>query len=278
MDLILAIITSLIIVFQNSYIFLFSIKEGVTAYSFLSLLPALISLIVLWSIYAFLKHKNYKFRTSIFLLCAILILGVLEFLLPVSPIKTTLESGIRQQAFIATVVKDITDEPLLSEKNNPIGIRIKYTAQVPVDGIYNIDPSIFSRKDKTLEPYQVQMGIIKNIAIEPAPSKVESRLNQFKANTVYSFTIDFVPTFLSFHSNNNVPCINFRPTNNFTGVDFKNWIEKNIDTQYEVAIEAGDNSYFTNRVVVKNFTTRHTYNVRDFYQNALKEGAKQCSF
>ena len=139
----IGIIASLIIIFQNSYVFLFSIKEGIGSNSFLSLLPSLVALFLLWSTYAFLKHKRKTYQTVIFLFCTVIIIGTLEFLLPVSPIKTSYESKVQQKAIDNTIVRDVTDDVLLSENNNPIGIRIKYAAQVPADGIYIIYPSTF---------------------------------------------------------------------------------------------------------------------------------------
>lgn len=279
MNKIIAKVASLVIVLQNSYIFLFSIKEGVSVYSFLSLVPAMIGLIVLWSTYTF--SKRYKYQTLILLFFAILIIVVIEFLLPISPIKTTYESKIQQEAINSTIVRDVTDELSFSENNNPIGIRIKYSVQFPADGIYSVYPSIFNRKDKYPEPYQVQLGQSTNVIIEPEPTEIEDRPGSkwFRANTIYNFTIDSEPMFLVFvNGSKKTPCINLQPNNKFTETDFKNWLDKNIGTQYETSIEIGNDSYFTNRVLGKDFVTNYSYNIKDFYLSALKEGAKQCNF
>lgn len=280
MNLLIAKIATLIIIIQNYYVFLMSIKEGIDTDSLLWLLPALISSTILWSVYKFLKNKNYQYKTLIFLFCTFIIIGVMEFLLPVSPFKTTYQLRVQQKAINSIVVSYISDEVLLSENNNPIGIRIKYSAQIPEGGIYGIAPYFLDRNDNSQEPYQVQMARTGKAIIEPAPSKYEDDplSNKFKADTVYNFTADFIPKFLVFNNGEKVPCIDFYTENNFTETDLKKWLEESISTQYRTSIRVYNNRAITAPGIGKDFVTNHSYNIKDFYLSALKEGAKECDF
>ena len=75
---------------------------------------------------------------------AFLIISVSELLLPVSPIKTTYTSHVQQESMNKIRVSNINDELFLSQRGNPISIRLEFTVQVPKSGIYSITPSAFA--------------------------------------------------------------------------------------------------------------------------------------
>ena len=203
--LLIAWLATLVICVQ-SYVFLlgfvWALIHGAGASSFLAFLPAATGLAMLWAGYVFLKRRNIRRMTLVFTSYALGIVLTNEVLLPATPLKALLA----QRAAEAVEVRSVRDELLLSARGNPIGIRITFDAVVPRTGEYFISASALSRvADEMLWP--LNFGHSNPSVVDPPPSPGESPYDVFQKGTVYTFTADLMPDFLSFREREKEPCL-----------------------------------------------------------------------
>ncbi|HKQ91936.1 MAG TPA: hypothetical protein VJZ77_14685 [Blastocatellia bacterium] len=106
-----------------------------------------------------------------------------------------------------------SDEPLLSEKGNPIGIRLKYSVRFPVDGSYSPFPSLYPERASRGFTGALGMRVHKG-SVEPEPDGSQ-KSNQwifggrgtFKADVVYNFSVDLVPNYVFFNEQKGAFCL-----------------------------------------------------------------------
>src|SRR5262245_42761565 len=108
------------------------------------------------------------------------------------------------------------DELLLSEKGNPVGIRLKYSIRFPVDGSYSPFPSLHPARTGYGFTGALGMRVHKG-AVEPEPDGAQ-KSNQwifggrgiFKAGVVYNFTADLIPNYAFFNEQKGGFCLQTR--------------------------------------------------------------------
>jgi len=105
------------------------------------------------------------------------------------------------------------DEPLLSEKGNPIGIRLSYSMRFPLEGSYSPSPSVYP--ERVSHGFTGALGMrVHRGSVEPAPDGA-SPSNQwvfggrgnFKAGVAYNFTVDLIPNYAAFDEKKNAFCL-----------------------------------------------------------------------
>jgi hypothetical protein len=195
-----------------------------------------------------------------------------EFLLPVSPFKTTIVSWRIQKAVDSVHISGVTDEFFYSKQGNPIGIRISFDATFPHGGFLSISPTIRAI-DNRLHHYMTSMNHFANITIEPQPEKDSQKGDFFVGGQSYRFTNDFLPAFLYFSGQDKKLCLYAK------GVDeFKIIVIDSIKSRYSVEIHVGGNSYFVSRRIVYSDYTQKDYDLNRFYESALNQSARPCDF
>ncbi|MGH9756043.1 MAG: hypothetical protein ACREA2_24950 [Blastocatellia bacterium] len=114
---------------------------------------------------------------------------------------------------IRAQIVDWNDEPLLSEKGNPIGIRLKYSIRFPVDGSYSPFPSLYPERASRGFTGALGMRVHKG-SVEPEPDGAQ-KSNQwifggrgtFKAGVVYNFSVDLIPNYIVFNEQKGAFCL-----------------------------------------------------------------------
>jgi hypothetical protein len=106
-----------------------------------------------------------------------------------------------------------SDDPLLSEKGNPIGIRLKYSVRFPVDGSYSPFPSLYPERAGHGFTGALGMRVHKG-SVEPEPDGAQKSSQwifggrgTFKAGVVYNFSVDLVPNYVFFNEQKGAFCL-----------------------------------------------------------------------
>jgi hypothetical protein len=185
------------------------------------------------------------------------------------------------------------DEPLLTDKGNPIGIRLKYSIRFPADGAYSPFPSVY--------PERVSYGItgalgmrIHKGSVDPKPEggpegrpgagvDGAQRSNQwifggrgvFKAGVVYNFTVDLIPNYAVFNEQKGSFCMQTKPYSPQGGQPtlrerFDREVKSEIKIRYHFTISGAD---LDGR---QPSLTENTYAPNVWYQGYRREGAVEC--
>jgi len=208
--------------------------------------------------------------TLVFTSFALSIMLVNEVLLPSTPLKALWA----QHALEAVEVRSLGDELLLSARGNPIGIRITYGAVVPRTGEYSISASGLSRvADEVLWP--LDFGNMHQTVTDPPPSRGADIYDVFQKGTVYTFTTDLTPAFLSFHKREKEPCLVNVATKYISEATFLAALSKSRNMKYRGAIHA-TNAYSSGSTVVHEYVTSGDYDVEAMYRTIAIEGNRRC--
>ena len=273
MPLLIALLATLLICCQ-SYMFLlgfgWALIHGAGASSFLAFLPAAIGLALLWAGYIFLKRRNIRRLTIVFTSYALGLLLINEVLLPSTPLKAVWA----QRALGGVEVRSVRDDVLLSERGNPIGIRITFQAVVPRTAEYSISASSMSRvADELLWP--LNFSYLKRSVVDPAPSRGKDIYDVFQKGVVYTFTTDLMPAFLAFREREKAPCLVNVTTKYISEADFLVALSKSRKMKYRGEIHA-TNAYSSGSTVVHEYVTSGDYDVEAMYRTIAIEGNHRC--
>ncbi len=177
------------------------------------------------------------------------------------------------------------DEPLLSEKGNPIGIRLKYSIRFPVEGSYSPFPSVYPERVSLGFTGALGMRVHKG-SVEPAPDGVQNPSQgifggrgNFKAGVVYNFTADLIPNYVAFNEQKNSFCLQTKAYSQQAGQQgsqtslrerFEREVTSEMKIRYRLTISGAD---LDGRQPV---LTENAYRPMAWYQGYLKEGAGEC--
>lgn len=102
----------------------------------------------------------------------------------------------RHRALVARIeVWDLEDDVFLTEKGNPIGIRIQFAIRFPAPGVYSTEPFLTSA-----EPPRIAMQSI-SARERDAPGERGFRVPEsFEAGRAYRLSYDVVPSFIGYTS------------------------------------------------------------------------------
>jgi len=275
-----AIFTLLLLV-QASYILAFSFKEGFSSLTLLAFGMAAIPILLLWGIFFLLGRT----RTSIlnYLITGFIFCILFEVILPVSPIKSTVMSMVKQRAVDHVQITNVSDKFFYSARGNPIGIRIEYTASFPFGGALHVSPTLWPVAAHDHHPL-TSMSHFAGISIEPEPGNNSSGAYVFAKGQSYRFTADFLPgfIFLGRHDSKNLKkdeiCLYEKDTQTITRQEFRRLVTGSTETRYRVEISASGGSYFVKPRVAYSGPTRNAYSLKVFYESAVQENAGPCNF
>jgi len=170
-------------------------------------------------------------------------------------------------------VFDVADQLLLTSQGKPLGIRMRYSIQFPRGGVYSPAPILAPTDERFLAR---PMRIIR-AEITPQPEDIRpDPLNtgtyaRYKGNITYGFVVDLVPGFVIISPDKAKSCLSFLNASEQDAVT-----TTGDTTRFRVHVDGTDyGGYFGG---ASQFT-RNEYSLREFYQEAIANGAKDtCVF
>lgn len=139
-----------------------------------------------------------------------------QWTLPQEWNKTSVEGEFK---IVRAQVVEWSDEPLVSDKGNPIGIRLKYAIRFPVSGSYAPQPQVYPERISQGYTGALGMRIIRG-TVEPAPDGMQNPQiffsggrAEFKGGDVYRFTVDLIPVYAAYDDQKKTFCINTKSYN-----------------------------------------------------------------
>lgn len=180
-------------------------------------------------------------------------------------------------------ISHVTCELLLSERGNPLGVRLKYDLRFSADGDYAHSPRVFPAYDGDDLRGLVEMEVLKE-AIDPRPQppsfdapQIRTDMNtlikygtaaRFKGGVVYHFVVEMVPDFVGQNAARTKFC-----------VDEEHYQSKAKSQRVWEAMKASP-ALIKYRVIIRQINysgeTEPFYPPGIFYQGFLKDGAIKC--
>jgi len=275
MNAVITLFATAALVFQMSYVFLaagWAIVHG--AFSIRDLIVVASPFAVLWTGYGVLRTRRPAHSVVWLLALSVLLLVSTELVLPATPLK----ARSRQAAVDATIVREVTDEAVLSDRGRPIGIRLTYRVRFPASGVYSVGPStaIPTRDATGTIPVALHLGYVREPRSQPEPERTgEPGERYFAGNVDYRFTVDLVPSFLRVEAPSGERCIFVQPNRNYSENDFLNVVTEGLRSRYRTEMLV-DGDSVTRRVVALQYETAVEYDVGEFYDGLFEEGVSRC--
>ena len=262
-DKVIAIFFSLVLVVL-SFGFLLSAKEdGNFVYGALGFF--IISLSLLWFFYVLFEKKQLAHKTIWFILVVICISGLS---IPTWWATDTISNAYYtslQENFRNTAVTNFHDEILFTERNNPIGIRLRYTFTVPRSSRYFPAPSVGDGNSR------VGHFFLTAVKINPLPRLEGSGVSltgNYNAGVPYEIIAELRPNFLLPDQKTGTPCVYF------ANLDEENLV-KNATTfqRFEIDIDGTSFSRYYGQGI---HYLEHEYNLKTFYDSIAQENIPKC--
>ena len=224
-----------------------------------------VSLSLLWFFYTFFERKQSAHKTIWFILVAI---GISGLIIPVWWATETISNAYYaalEKNFRNTTVTNFHDELLFTERNNPIGIRLRYTVTVPRSGRYFPTPSVGYGKSRAGHFY------LTAVKINPLP-QLEGRgvslAGHYKAGVSYEIIADLRPNFLLPDRKTGKPCVFF------ASLDEENTIKnETVSQRLEIDIDGTSFSRYYGQGI---HYLEHEYNLKAFYDSIAQENILRC--
>jgi len=225
-----------------------------------------ISLSFLWFFYTYFERKQSAHKTIWFVLAAIGISGLVIPIWWATEKISTAYSAALEENFRNTTVSNFHDEVLFTERNNPIGIRLRYTVTVPRSGHYFPAPSVGDGKSRAGGFY------LTAVKINPLPQlkgRGVSLAGNYKAGVSYEIIADLRPRFLLPGQKTEKPCVFF------ASLDEENLVKNGtVSQRLEVDIDGTSfNRYYGQGI----HYLEHEYNLKAFYESIAQENIPKCA-
>ncbi len=169
------------------------------------------------------------------------------------------------------------DEELLSEKGNPIGIRLKITIRFPVDGNYTPYPQLYPERITSIYTGAMSLRVHKS-SVEPMPDGAGNQGQFFisgrasyKAGADYKFVIDMVPNLVGYNDQKKAFCLQTRA-----------YSQPGLKEKYEREISGAQAYRFRFSITGTDLDgrfpslTEKAYVPGAWYRSFVKEGVTDC--
>ncbi len=196
-----------------------------------------------------------------------------------TPVTQSEQTGAVEGEYrvVRAQVVNSADELLLSEKGNPVGIRLKYTMRFPVDGNYTPLPNLYPEKVTSTFTGALSMRVIRS-TVTPLPEGVQlpnlvlyGGRALYKRDVEYQFTVDLVPNYASYNEQQKKFCLQ---TKGFLQGGLRERFEREVTGEgrqrYRLTISGTD---YDGRQM--NLTEK-AYVPNGWYVGLQKEGAVEC--
>jgi hypothetical protein len=176
------------------------------------------------------------------------------------------------------------DEPLLSEKGNPIGIRLKYSILFPLDGSYSPFPSLYPERASRGFTGALGMRVQKG-SVEPEPDGAQ-KSNQwifggrgtFRAGVVYNFSVDLIPNYVFYNEQKGAFCLQTKafvqPGGPGAPPGLRERFEREVMSETKIRYRLSISGIDLNGR--QPLLTERTYAPNAWYQSYRREGAGDC--
>jgi len=178
---------------------------------------------------------------------------------------------------IRAQVVEWMDEPLPSEKGNPIGIRLKYSVRFPVDGQYSPFPQAFPERINGAYTGALSLRVQRS-SVEPMPEGLQNSQQMFfgarpmfKGGVTYNFMIEMVPSYANYNEQKKTFCL-MTKTYSQQGIRerFEREVTSEIKVRYRLSFSGTD---LESRTPV---LTENTYAPGTWHQGFMKDGVTEC--
>jgi hypothetical protein len=221
-------------------------------------------LALLWASWAYLRKGKRPLVSFPIAACAIFL--TMAYLLPYpGPVKKTFLMIDEGRKIYAVGLENSGDAPFLTKQGNPIGISLNYTMSMPAGGKYLIQTHL-SPTSRPLTP--------EDAGIDQSGSALEVLTGPDEWLTVPSKTSvkrvrNAIPRFIMYDAAKNEFCLSPLA---------KDLMKDNPGlVNYRVEIRVGGYQTFLDQIALLHFETRNSYDVRAFYESAIKEHMPLCS-
>jgi hypothetical protein len=221
-------------------------------------------LALLWASWANLRKGKHPLVS--FPIAACVIFLTMDYLLPYpGPVKKTFLMIDEGRKIYAVGLENSGDAPFLTKQGNPIGVSLNYTMSMPAGGKYLIQTHL-SPTSRPLTP--------EDAGIDQTGSALEVVTGPDEWLTVQSRTSvrrlrNAIPRFILYDAAKNEFCLSSLA---------KDLMKDNPGlVNYRVEILVGGNQTFMDQMALLHFETRNSYDVRAFYESAIKEHMPFCS-
>ncbi len=169
------------------------------------------------------------------------------------------------------------DEPWLSEKGNPVGIRLRYTINFPTTSSYTPMPQIYP--DRVGYGYTGATGMrVHHATVSPQPAGINPALSwsygsraTFTAGVDYEFVVEMLPNYVIFNESTKSFCLQSRP---YTQTGLKERFEREVESLQRIRFRFSVSG--TDLEGRSTGVTEKSYVLRDLHQGYLREGAIEC--
>ncbi|MCI0659578.1 MAG: hypothetical protein L0220_00740 [Acidobacteria bacterium] len=187
------------------------------------------------------------------------------------------EAIVGEQPIIRAQIVSWSDEHLMTERGNPIGIRLKYSISVPAEGFYSLYPHLYPESINTGVAAALSMRVHR-ASVDPLPNGMENQDQlffgaraTFRPGQVYNFTIDLIPSFVNYIDHKKEFCIQRKAYSQQGNRErFERQVTSRLKLRYRFTLTG------TNLDRPQPSLTHNTYVPLVWYQSYLKEGAVDC--
>lgn len=178
---------------------------------------------------------------------------------------------------IRAQVSSYTDEMLLTEGGNPVGIRLRYTVRFPVDGYYSPLPNLYPEKIGNGYTGALSMRQIRS-SVTPLPEGVTQPQQVlyagrilYKRDQPYEFTVDLVPNYVIYNEQQKKYCLQSRA---FSQGDMRERFEREVkgETRIRYRFSISGTDYDGRQPTL----TEKGYAPGVWYASLMKEGVLEC--
>jgi hypothetical protein len=186
-------------------------------------------------------------------------------------------AGEGEQKIIRAQILKWSDEQLLSEKGNPIGIRLNYSMRFPVEGSYSPFPQLYPERIGSGYTGALSMRVHRG-NVEPSPEGVKNPGQlvfgvraTFKTNVIYNFSVDLVPNYTIYNEQRKSFCVQTKPyTQQGVRERFEREVAGEVKLRFRFSISGTD---LDGRLPT---LTENTYVPNAWYRGYQREGAMNC--
>ncbi len=132
---------------------------------------------------------------------------------PQPPVDWEKTAVAGEYKIVRSQISDWADEPLLSEKGNPIGLRLKYSIRFPVDGQYSPFPQAFPERITSSYTGALSLRVLRS-SVSPLPDGLQpgqqlfaAGRQTFKGGVTYNFTVEMVPSYATYNEQKKSFCL-----------------------------------------------------------------------
>jgi hypothetical protein len=221
-------------------------------------------LVLLWASWAYLRKGQHPLVS--FPIAACVIFLTMTYLLPYpGPVKKTFLMIDEGRKIYEVGLENSGDEPFLTKQGNPIGISLNYTISMPAGGKYLLQTHL-SPTSRPLTPEDA--GIDQTGSALEVPTGPDEWLTTPSRTSVRRVR-NAIPRFIIYDRSKDEVCLSPLA---------KDLMKDNPGlVNYRVEIQVGGNQTFLDQIALLHFETRNSYDVRAFYESAVKEHMPFCS-